>query len=145
MAKAISATVHGDDQKVGFRALIMKQAIEYNLAGIARNEGDEIVKFTLQGDPDRLDSALATIREGTPKSSNIALETTSLPFDPALNTFTIVDWTSNSRNIKDPYTLVFKARADGSEVSESEAKSVWRQILRSTLKSEDLRKLGDDD
>jgi acylphosphatase len=145
MAKAISATVHGDDQKVGFRALVMKQAIECNLAGIARNESSEIVKFALQGDPDRLDSAQATIREGTPKSSDIALETTSIPFDPALNTFTIVDWTSNSRNIKDQYTLVFKARADGSEVSRSEAESVWRQILRSTPKGEDLRKLGDDD
>jgi Acylphosphatase len=36
--KAISATVTGDDQKVGFRAMVMKQAIEYNLAGVAKNE-----------------------------------------------------------------------------------------------------------
>ena len=33
--KAISATVTGDDQKVGFRAMVMKQAIEYNLPGVA--------------------------------------------------------------------------------------------------------------
>ena len=30
--KAILATVTGDDQHVGFRAMIMKQAIKYNLA-----------------------------------------------------------------------------------------------------------------
>jgi hypothetical protein len=33
--QAISATVTGDDQQVGFRAMVMKQAIEYNLAGFA--------------------------------------------------------------------------------------------------------------
>jgi acylphosphatase len=74
--KAISATVHGDDQKVGFRAMIMKQAIEYNLAGSARNEADEIVHFILQGESDRLDSALAAIREGTKKSSDIEVRAT---------------------------------------------------------------------
>jgi hypothetical protein len=37
MAKkeAVEATVSGNDQQVGFRALVMKQAIEYNLAGSA--------------------------------------------------------------------------------------------------------------
>jgi acylphosphatase len=51
--KAISAT--GDDQKVGFRAMVMKQAIEYNLAGIAKNDPNMIVRFTLQGDGKRID------------------------------------------------------------------------------------------
>ena len=49
--QAISATVTGNDEKVGFRAMIMKQAIEYNLAGEANNLPNDIVKFTLQGDP----------------------------------------------------------------------------------------------
>src|SRR5947209_10058228 len=31
--EATSGTVTGNDQHVGFRAMIMKQAIEYNLAG----------------------------------------------------------------------------------------------------------------
>ena len=48
--KAISATVTGEDQKVGFRAMVMKQAIEYNLAGVAQNEPNMVVRFTLQGD-----------------------------------------------------------------------------------------------
>ena len=34
--QAISGTVTGNDQHVGFRAMIMKQAIEYNLAGFTR-------------------------------------------------------------------------------------------------------------
>jgi acylphosphatase len=46
--KAISATVTGDDQEVGFRAMVMKQAIEYNLAGAAKNEPNMIVRFTLR-------------------------------------------------------------------------------------------------
>ena len=49
--QAISATVTGNDQHVGFRALVMKQAIEYNLAGSAKNDANDIVRFTLQGDP----------------------------------------------------------------------------------------------
>ena len=48
--KTILATVTGDDQHVGFRAMIMKQAIKYNLAGSAKNEANEIVHFTLQGE-----------------------------------------------------------------------------------------------
>ena len=57
--KAISATVTGDDQEVGFRAKVMKQAIEYNLAGVAKNEPNMIVRFTLQGDGKRVDKAIA--------------------------------------------------------------------------------------
>ena len=41
--QAISATVTGNDQHVGFRALVMKQAIEYNLAGSAKNDANDIV------------------------------------------------------------------------------------------------------
>jgi acylphosphatase len=143
--KAISATVNGDDQQVGFRAMIMKQAIEYNLAGSARNEANEIVDFTLQGDGDRLDQALASIREGTKKSSDIEVSTTETAVDPDLSTFTIVDWTSTSRDITTPYTLVFTLRAHDKAISKSEAKDVWHQILRTTLRGEDLKKLGEDD
>ncbi len=52
--QAVSATVTGNDQQVGFRAMVMKQAIQYNLAGTAENEQDEVVRFTLQGDGKRL-------------------------------------------------------------------------------------------
>ena len=74
---AITATVTGNDQHVGFRAMVMKQAIAYNLAGVARNDANDIVRFTLQGDADRIGEAVAAIREGTKKSSGIEVSTGS--------------------------------------------------------------------
>jgi len=145
MQQAVSATVTGNDQEVGFRALVMKQAIEYNLAGSAKNDDDEIVRFTLQGDPARIDAAVETIRKGTKKSSNIGVSTAQTPVDAALKTFTVDDWTSTSRNITDPYNLVFKLRVDDKVISKSEAHDAWHGILASTLKGEDLKKLGADD
>jgi len=143
--QAISATVTGNDQKVGFRAMVMKRAIEYNLAGFAKNGKNKIVQLTLQGDADRLGLAVAAIREGTKKSSDIDVITTQATVDPALSTFTIIEWTSTSRNITTPYTLVFKLRANDEVISKAEAKRVWHEILRTTLKGDDLQKLGDDD
>ena len=65
---AVSETVTGNVQQVGFRAMIQKQAIQYNLAGIADNKPDTSVQFTLQGDGDRITQALETIRKGTKTS-----------------------------------------------------------------------------
>ena len=45
-------------QKVGFRAMIQKQAIMYNLAGYARNIPDGTVSISLQGDKNRIDKVL---------------------------------------------------------------------------------------
>ncbi len=143
--QAISATVTGNDQRVGFRAMVMKQAIEYNLAGSAKNEPNGIVLFTLQGDADRLNAAVGAIRDGTRKSSNIKVKTTPAAVDPALNAFTIIDWTSTSRNITTPYTLVFNLRPDDKAISGAEAEGVWRQILRTTLTGDDLKKLRPED
>lgn len=142
--QAISGTVTGNVQGVGFRAMILKQAVEYNLAGSARNQ-DATVQFTLQGDPDRIGQALATIRKGTKKSSNVNVGVSPATADPGLKTFTIFRWTSKSRNITNPYDLVFHLRADDKTISRKEAKEVWREILRSTLQGKDKEKLGDDD
>ena len=125
--------------------MIMKQAIEYNLAGAAKNDGDEIVQFTLQSDVNRIDAAITAIREGTKKSSNINVSTAAAAVDPALSTFTVVDWTSTSRNITTPYTLVFNLRAGDSVLAKTDAKAVWHNILETTLKGDDLKKLGPDD
>ena len=58
--EAINATVTGEAiQKVGFRAMIQKEAIMLNLAGSARNNPDGTVKVTLQGDKGRIDQVLA--------------------------------------------------------------------------------------
>ena len=52
--EAITATVIGEKvQKVGYRALIQKRAIMYNLAGYARNNPDGTVGVSLQGDKDQ--------------------------------------------------------------------------------------------
>ncbi len=142
---AISATVTGNDERVGFRAMVMKQAIENNLAGSAKNDTNDVVRFTLQGDADRIDEAVATIREGTKKSSNIKFSTAPAAVDPGLSTFTIIDWTSTSRNITTPYTLVFKLRGDDKVISTLDAKAVWHGILKSTLNREDLKKLDSND
>jgi acylphosphatase len=125
--------------------MVMKQAIQYNLAGTAENEPNEVVRCTLQGDAKRLDPAIAAIKEGTKKSSNIEVATTPATVDPNLGTFTIVGWTSTSRNITTPYNLVFRMRENDETISESDAKAVWRQILQSTLKGDDLKKLSAED
>jgi len=143
--EAVEATITGNDQQVGFRAAVMKQAIEYNLAGSARNDANEIVHFTLQGDQQRIDSALVTIQEGTKRSSDIKITTTAAVVDPALNAFTIVDWTSSSRNITNKYNLVFELRADDTAISASDAETAWHQILEKTLSADDRKKLQPDD
>ena len=124
--------------------MIMKQAIEYNLAGFAKNLPNDIVNFTLQGDSERLTDALSAVEEGTKKSSEIKVITTRVAVDPALNAFTIYAWTSTSRNITTPYDLVFHLRPDNGKLGRVDVKTVWHSILRSTLKGDDLNKLGDD-
>lgn len=143
--QAISGTVTGNDQHVGFRAMVMKRAIEYNFGGYAKNEPNDVVSFTLQGDAKRLDDAVAGIREGTKKSSNIEVKTTPGTVDQALDAFTIFAWTSTSRNITEPYDLVFKLRTDDGKLPAADVKEVWRGILKSTLTGDDLKKLGADD
>jgi acylphosphatase len=140
--EAITATVMGEMvQKVGFRAMIQKQAIMYNLAGYARNDPDGTVGVMLQGDKDRIEKTLEAISAGNNNSSkaNIIGET-STPLDPNLRTFTILRWTSQSRNISNPYDLVFNLRPDDSEISAKEAKAIWNTVTESTLKGEDLAK-----
>jgi acylphosphatase len=143
--KAISATVTGDDQKVGFRAMVMKQAIEHNLAGIAENQPNMIVRFTLQGRGKRIDKAIAAIDDGTKRSTGVGVSASRSSIKPSLETFTIVDWTSSSREITNPYTLIFMLREDDGVISPDDAKTIWHEILQNTLKGEDLKKLGSGD
>jgi acylphosphatase len=139
--EAVQAVVTGDDQEVGFRAMVMKQAIAGNLAGSAKNEEDQIVRFTLQGDKKHIDSALANIRNGTTRSSGITVTTSPAVIDPALNTFTIVGWTSSRRQITNKYNLVFRLRGDDAQISADDAEAEWHKILKHTLNADDLKKL----
>jgi acylphosphatase len=144
-SQAISGIVSGDVQKVGFRAMILKQAIEYNLAGSAQNTKEGSVRFILQGDENRIGRAVMAIRNGTKKSSDVNVSTSPAKLDPNLNKFTVIGWTSVSRNISHPYDLVFPLRTNDEPISKKKAKEVWHEILRSTLTGEDLNKLGNDD
>ena len=128
--EAVAAIASGNVQGVGFRALIMKQAIEYNLAGSAENHADGTVHFILQGDKERIDEALAKIRKGTKKSSEVNIIESDAPINPDLKAFTINGWTSLSRDIKNKYDLTFDVRPRGTEVSKEEAKVKWHDISR---------------
>ncbi len=149
--EAISATVKGDAiQKVGFRAMIEKEAIMFNLAGSARNNPDGTVTVSLQGDKDRIDQVLAAMRAGSKKSSkdNTVAEAPAA-VDPNLKTFTVFGWTSTTRNITNPYDLVFPLRPGNDLLSRKDAKAVWNTLAEGALKGDDLAKfmkhLDDDD
>ena len=115
-------------QKVGFRAMIQKQAIMYNLAGNAHNIPDGTVSISLQGDKNRIDKVLDAIRAGTKKSSQDSkVSVTDDALDPSLKTFTVVQWTSTTRNITNPYDLVFQLRPADEEISPKQAKGVWNR------------------
>jgi acylphosphatase len=149
--EAITATVVGEAiQKVGFRAMIQKEAIMDNLAGSARNNPDGTVTVTLQGDKDRIDRLLAAMRAGSKKSSkDNTIAQAPAAVDPNLKTFTVFGWTSTSRNITNPYDLVFALRPGNNQISRQDAKAVWNTIAEGALKGDDLAKfmkhLDDDD
>ena len=80
---AISGRVTGNVQQVGFRALIQKQAIQYDLAGSTENNSDKSVQFTLQGDSDAIKQDMKTISKGTKKSSDVDVSKSSTAADPS--------------------------------------------------------------
>jgi acylphosphatase len=149
--QAVTATITGAKiQKVGFRAMIQKEAIMFNLAGFARNNADGTVAVLLQGDKDRIEQTIAAMRAGNKKSSqDNTVNQAPAAIKPDLKTFTVYAWTSTSRNITNPYDLVFNLRPDDSQITHKEAKAVWNDIAKSTLKGDDLAKflkhLEDDD
>ncbi len=140
--EAITGAVSGEAiQKVGFRAMIQKQAIMYNLAGYARNIPDGTVGVSLQGEKNQIDKALEAIRAGSKKSSrNNTISAADAALDPNLKTFTVVGWTSTSRNITNPYDLVFHLRPGNNEISPKKAAAAWNAIAESTVKGDDLVK-----
>jgi len=148
---AMTATIAGEAiQKVGFRAMIQKEAIMGNLAGSARNNPDGTVTVTLQGDKDRIDQILAAIRAGSKKSSKgNTIAQVPAAVDPDLKTFTVFGWTSTTRNITNPYDLVFQLPPANDQISRHDAKAIWNSIAEGALKGDDLAKfmkhLDDDD
>jgi acylphosphatase len=142
---AVSGIVTGNVQQVGFRAMIQKEAIRYNLAGSAENESDKSVRFVLQGEKDQVDDALKAIRKGTKKSSDVNVSVSPAQVDSNLKTFTAVGWTSVSRHISHPYNLVFDLRRDNTTINKDEAKAIWLDICRKTVQGEDTGKCDKND
>jgi acylphosphatase len=144
---AISGIVSGKVQQVGFRAMIQKQAIAYNLAGSAENnDDDKTVRFDLQGDKNRVNQVVAAIKDGTKKSSDVKVSLSPATFDPNLKTFTVVGWNSVSRKIANRYNLVFTLRDDNTTIKKRAAKQVWLGICtKAVAKTEDAGKCDKDD
>jgi acylphosphatase len=142
---AISGAATGHVQKVGFRAMVQKQAIQYNLAGLTENNTDGSVRFRLQGDNDRINQALKAIDKGSKKSSDVKVGTSPDAVAQGLDTFTIVGWTSVSRNITNPYDLVFSLRDPDSIITKGAAKAVWLEICERTVRGADVGKCDKDD
>ena len=142
---SVSGKVTGNVQKVGFRAMIQKLAIQYNLAGSAENNTDGSVRFTLQGDGDLINQALKSIGKGTKKSSSVNVSTSSTPVSQSWKTFTVTGWTSVSRHITNPYDLVFTLRPDNTTIKKKAAKAVWLEICNGAVKGEDVGKCDKDD
>lgn len=141
---AVSGTVTGNVQKVGFRAMIQKQAIQYNLAGSTENNADGSVRFILQGDSNRIKTVLNAISNGSKHSSDVKVSTSSDRVSQDLRTFMIVGWTSVSRGITNPYDLVFSLRNPDSTISKGAAKAVWLKICERTVKGVDIGKCDKD-
>jgi acylphosphatase len=135
---AVSGIATGKVQGVGFRAMIQKQAIQYNLAGSAENNNNGSVRFVLQGLNDRIDQALKIIREGTKNSSDVNVSITAASLDPGLKTFTVVGWASESRQIPHHYDLVFNLRSDNTTIKKREVKAVRLNICKETVQGTDF-------
>jgi len=95
----------------------------------------------------RIKQALKTITAGTRKSSDVNVSTSPATTDQNLTTFTVVDWTSRSRSINNPYDLVFHLRNPDTIIDKRQVKAVWLQIFESAVKGEDTGKCdkGNDD
>jgi acylphosphatase len=141
---AVSGIVTGNVQEVGFRAMIQRRAVQYNLAGSVENKNDKSVQFFLQGDEDRIDKALNAIREGTKKSSDVNVSASPTSIRPDLRTFTVVGWTSVTRDITQPYDLVFDLRPDNTTISKQEAKKVWLAVCEKAVKGADSGRCSKD-
>jgi hypothetical protein len=64
-------------------------------------------------------------------ATDIKVSTAQGTVDPALNAFTIYAWTSTTRNITNPYDLVFHLRPDDGKLAPANVKTVWPATARS--------------
>jgi acylphosphatase len=102
------------------------------------------VRFTLQGDGDRIKQALKAINKGTKNSSNVNVSTAPVSVDPNLKAFTVVGWTSVSRGITHPYNLVFPLRDADTTIKKGDVKAIWLKICEAAVQGVDKGKCDKD-
>jgi acylphosphatase len=88
--------------------------------------------------------AINAIQQGTKKSSDVNVSLSPTSVRPDLRTFTVVGWTSVTRNITQPYDLVFDLRLDNTTISKQEAKKVWLAVCEKAVKGADTGKCNKD-
>ena len=134
-SSAVEGVIRGRVQKVGFRALIFRQAIRYNLGGMIENFPDGSVHFALQGSPELLKEALTMIRKGTAKAQVNDVEIKPAPVQNGVVSAVVKGWTSSTRDFQHPVDLVYPLRVENQPVSEEEAHRIYKQIIRSAMAS----------
>lgn len=121
---------------VGFRALVLKAAIRWNLAGSAVNSPPDVqpptMTFVLQGDSLAIQAAMDVISKGPGiPTDTFQLTPTNIPYDPCLTKFEVQGWTSTTRDIHNPYNLFYYVDPSPKApiLDEPGAKVCYRQIL----------------
>ena len=80
--KAVYATVEGRVQGVGFRFFVQNVADRLHLTGWVRNKGDDRVEVYAEGQAEKLNELLDTLRRGPSSAmvTNVILQWTSPGF-----------------------------------------------------------------
>lgn len=131
----VSAAPGGKVTGVGFRAMVLKNAIRWNLAGSAQNQttNPPTVNIVLQGDPAAIAAAQQEILKGTSKApeKTFTIDWTDGTVDTSLTTFTVVQWNSVDRQINNHYDLVYFVNPDPKThvIDSHGAATCYRQIL----------------
>jgi len=87
--RAITATVRGRVQGVGFRVATRRAAQALGVSGWVRNAPDGSVEVFAQGTPESVDELLAFLAAGPPGSHVSGVDTDEASADPGLSGFDI--------------------------------------------------------
>lgn len=131
--RAVEGVISGDVQKVGFRAFIFRQAIQYNLGGVIENLPNGTVHFMLQGESPLLEKALVVIRQGPAKSSVKGIEVKNVAVQKNLPSVTVKGWTSVTRDFHQPVDLIYVLRKNRQPITEAEMRRIYQGIIRKAM------------
>jgi acylphosphatase len=89
MKRAITATITGRVQGVGFRYNTREMGQRLGLTGWVRNHPEGSVEVLAQGDSDVVSRFIEFLSEGPPGSRVISMEVTDTAADPQLSGFRV--------------------------------------------------------